>query len=64
MAVPEVYRKQWNGRAQPLLERHLHRGELNGADFGNDAIGFISAGELVGSFGMIVDVSALFKFSF
>jgi hypothetical protein len=65
IAVPEHYRKAWMGVFSLYWKETYVAGELTGADFGNPDVGRISDGELVRSFGMILDASALLsKFSF
>jgi hypothetical protein len=65
IAVPEHHRKAWMGVFSLYWKETYVAGLQTGADFGNPGVGFIADGELVRSFGMILDASALLsKFSF
>jgi hypothetical protein len=60
MILPEEYRKRWMGVLNIYWKETFVVGKLNGRDFGSPTDGFAVDGELVRSFGLNVDVTALF----
>jgi hypothetical protein len=60
MLAPEQYRRKWMGVLNIYWKETFVVGKLNARDFGSMTDGFSIDGELVRSFGLNVDVTALF----
>jgi hypothetical protein len=59
LAVPEQHRKDWMGVFSLYWKETYIAGKLTGADFGAPRDSYAVDGELVRSFGIIIDASAL-----
>jgi hypothetical protein len=60
LIVPEEYRRRWMGVFNIYWKETFVVGKLNARDFGSTTDGFAVDGELVRSFGLNFDVTALF----
>ena len=60
LIVPEEYRRRWMGVLNIYWKETFVVGKLNARDFGSATDGFSVDGELVRSFGLNFDVTALF----